>query len=242
MKKTCSKCGEEKELTDFPKHKGCLFGYSSRCSLCASIYRKERYIKNIKKIKKYRDEHKKERSEYDRKRREEKHEEISLKKIEYHEKNREKDNERSRKWMAKNKEHTKSYFENLSAEKKQERARKRLVRRRTNYREKIKHNFSSLLYQRLRRRHLNKKFKSTFDYLPYTIDDLTSHLESLWEPWMNWNNYGNKKGEWTIDHIIPDFFFKYKEVGDFEFLKCWALNNLQPMEFLKNVKKSNKLV
>ena len=42
----------------------------------------------------------------------------------------------------------------------------------------------------------------TFDYLPYTLQQLKEHLESQFEPWMNWDNYGgmqkikNRHGGW----------------------------------------------
>jgi len=57
---------------------------------------------------------------------------------------------------------------------------------------------------------------------------------------MNWNNYGRGKGKWTIDHIKPVSKFNYKSVNDEEFQRCWALKNLRPLEYIKNIKKSNK--
>ena len=69
----------------------------------------------------------------------------------------------------------------------------------------------------------------------YTLQDLMAHLESLFEPWMNWENYG----KWHIDHKRPKSWFKYKDAEDPEFKKCWSLNNLQPLEAKKNFKKNN---
>jgi hypothetical protein len=33
--------------------------------------------------------------------------------------------------------------------------------------------------------------------------DYMKHIESTWEDWMNWGNYGRAKGCWCIDHILP---------------------------------------
>jgi hypothetical protein len=59
---------------------------------------------------------------------------------------------------------------------------------------------------------------------------------------MNWNNRGNKPGCWTIDHKIPDCLFHYETREDEEFQKCWALSNLQPMEWMENLRKGKKII
>jgi len=74
------------------------------------------------------------------------------------------------------------------------------------------------------------------DLVGYTLKDLIVHLENLFEPWMNWDNYG----KWQIDHKKPKSLFKYKTAEDPEFQKCWALKNLQPMEKMANFEKSDK--
>jgi 5-methylcytosine-specific restriction endonuclease McrA len=72
----------------------------------------------------------------------------------------------------------------------------------------------------------------------YTLQDLIVHLESNFDRFMTWNNYGSY---WHVDHIIPRSFFKYKNTEDSEFKKCWALSNLQPLEAKENIRKSNKI-
>ena len=115
-------------------------------------------------------------------------------------------------------------------------------KRKTDIHFKIKCNISRAINHKLKRRLLSKNGKSTFSFLPYTVDELKQHLESLFQPWMNWQNYGNKAGMWCIDHRHPDSLFNYTSVEDEEFQKCWALENLQPMEFIENIKKSDKLI
>lgn len=68
------------------------------------------------------------------------------------------------------------------------------------------------------------KYKKTFDILPFTIEELVIHLEKLFTPKMEWNNYG----EWHVDHIIPMSSFNIKSINDEEFIKCWSLSNLEP--------------
>ena len=69
-----------------------------------------------------------------------------------------------------------------------------------------------------------KKSNSTFLILGYTQDDLINHLENLFTENMSWDNYG----EWHVDHIIPVSEFNFTEYTDYEFKKCWELNNLRP--------------
>lgn len=83
-------------------------------------------------------------------------------------------------------------------------------------------------------------------YLPYTLQELKKHLESLFEPWMTWDNYGVYRANlwsdkdtstwtWQIDHIIPHSKFHYTSMEDQEFKDCWALSNLRPYSAKQNV-------
>jgi len=92
------------------------------------------------------------------------------------------------------------------------------------------------LVARLKQRLINKNKKSTFDVLPYTVDELKIHLESKFEPWMTWDNYGL----WEIDHITPDSWFVYNSFEDKGFQDSWALENLQPLSKHDNCSKGNK--
>ena len=87
---------------------------------------------------------------------------------------------------------------------------------------------------------------SVLKKLPYTMEELKSNLESKFEKWMNWDNWGvynasdwddNDSSTWTwqIDHITPQSRFNYKSMDDEEFKKCWALDNLRPYSAKLNV-------
>jgi hypothetical protein len=83
------------------------------------------------------------------------------------------------------------------------------------------------------------KTSSTWKNLPYTPKDLKEHLEKQFDDNMSWNNYGKY---WTIDHIIPQSKLLFKDFNDENFLKCWRLENLRPLEKIANIKKSNKII
>lgn len=107
----------------------------------------------------------------------------------------------------------------------------------TNPKFKLDSNMATAIWTALKGKKAGRKWESLVEY---TIDDLIKHLESKFEDWMNWGNYGNKEGKWTIDHIKPKSLFSYESPDDEEFKRCWALNNLQPLEFIENIKKSDK--
>lgn len=86
---------------------------------------------------------------------------------------------------------------------------------------------------------------SILNYLPYTMEELKQHLESQFEDWMNWNNYGKcsnvEQRTWWIDHIIPQSKLPYDSMRHSNFKKCWSLENLRPLEKIENIKKGNKI-
>jgi len=141
---------------------------------------------------------------------------------EYYEKNFEKTREQSKKYKKEQSEELKEYHKNYQYN-----------RNHNDICYKLKGRVSVLVNARLRRRLSSKKGKSTFSFLPYTIDELIKHLEKLFTVGMTWENYGY----WHIDHKIPDCKFNYKNVEDREFQKCWALKNLQPLWALDNLRK-----
>ena len=102
---------------------------------------------------------------------------------------------------------------------------------------KLRHRVSNQVRKSLK----SNKNNSIIAKLPYTIQDLKNHLESLWEPWMNWDNYGgrpnDKKKTWWIDHIEAQSKIKYVSMDDPNFLKCWDLSNVRPLEKMANIKK-----
>jgi hypothetical protein len=65
---------------------------------------------------------------------------------------------------------------------------------------------------------------------------LKEHIENQWVEGMTWDNYGNKKESWSIDHIIPISSAQTEE--DIYILNHYT--NLRPMWHVANIKKGNK--
>ena len=109
---------------------------------------------------------------------------------------------------------------------------------------KLRHYVGSFIAGTLKKRHTNKGGKSVWNYLPYTPNELKEHLESLWEPWMSWDNYGGKADDkrktWHIDHIKPQMSFSFASMDDVLFQECWSLSNLRPLEKMDNYIKGAK--
>lgn len=98
---------------------------------------------------------------------------------------------------------------------------------------------------------IKKNHQPLQKYLSYTIHELKQHLESQFESWMTWENYGcyhiktwkdddQNTWTWQVDHIIPHSTFKYTSMEDEEFKKCWALNNLRPYSAKQNIIDGNR--
>jgi hypothetical protein len=102
---------------------------------------------------------------------------------------------------------------------------------------KLINNFRTAIYQVLKENNV-KKNGHYFAILQYSQNDLIDHLEKQFIDGMTWENYG----KWHVDHIRPVSSFKINEIGDEEFMKCWSLQNLQPLWAEDNIRKSNKIL
>ena len=92
---------------------------------------------------------------------------------------------------------------------------------------------AAAIYQSLKGNKAGRKWEIL---VGYTLQDLIEHLENLFDDKMKWENQGSY---WDIDHFQPKSLFYYKTAEDPEFRKCWALSNLQPLEHIENIRKSN---
>jgi len=147
---------------------------------------------------------------------------------------------KSKTWYGQNKEHRKEYLKEYR-EKNIDNIRKtkRDYERNRKSRDplyKLISNFRTAIYQVLKESNVEKN-KHYFDILQYTPEQLISHLENKFTDKMSWDNYG----DWHVDHKLPITHYNIQEMGDSEFMKCWSLDNLQPMWGVDNIKKSNKL-
>lgn len=102
---------------------------------------------------------------------------------------------------------------------------------------KLISNFRTAIYTVLKESNVDK-YGHYFDVLQYTPEKLIVHLEKQFQGGMTWENYGT----WHVDHKLPITSFDIQEMGDEEFMKCWSLDNLQPMWGEENIRKSNKIL
>ena len=110
---------------------------------------------------------------------------------------------------------------------------------------RIRKNVSCAVYAALAARRTSKDGQSTFAHLPYTTQQLREHIESQFEDWMTWDNWGMIGGDertWNIDHIYPHSKFQYETLEDEAFKLCWSLNNLRPLDAEENVSKRDNVV
>jgi hypothetical protein len=148
---------------------------------------------------------------------------------------------KSKTWYEQNKEHRKEYIKEYHKNNIDKiRKTKRDYERNRKARDplyKLISNFRTAIYQVLKESNVEKN-KHYFDILQYTPEQLITHLENKFTDKMTWDNYG----EWHVDHKLPITHFNISEMGDSESMKCWSLDNLQPMWGDENIKKSNKLL
>jgi len=109
----------------------------------------------------------------------------------------------------------------------------------------LRQNISTNIGYHLKVKNSSKYNKSILQALPYTMEELKTYIETLFEPWMTWENYGQYVPEtwncddpatwtWNLDHIIPHSTFNYVVMEDRSFQDCWALSNLRPYSAKQN--------
>jgi len=157
----------------------------------------------------------------------------------WREKNDEYLKEKHKNWYRENKEHRKEYLKEY-----REKNYEKIKETKRNYEKKRKStdpiykligNFRTAIYTVLKENNVTK-YGHYFEILGYQPEQLINHLEVQFKDGMSWDNYG----EWHVDHKLPITYFKFNDVTDNEFKRCWSLENLQPMWGSENISKSNK--
>jgi hypothetical protein len=93
---------------------------------------------------------------------------------------------------------------------------------------KLKENIRTRIYNSIKLSGF-KKSSRTEQILGCSFDDFIMYLESKFEPWMNWDNYGLYNGTenygWDIDHKIPSS----SATNEIEIIQLNHYTNLQPL-------------
>lgn len=173
--KVCSKCGVEKELTEYQKDKSKRDGLSYSCKVC----KKEYYVKNKERIltnqKIYRDSNPEKVSEKNRRYHKNNPDYYKI----WNRKNPDKVKKKVKKWVGKNPTYFIDKYHNDM-----------LYRVKVNMRNRL-NTFIGLNGM--------EKSKSTFDVVGCDPQFLKEYLEKQFKGGMSWEN----RGDWHIDHIIP---------------------------------------
>jgi len=148
---------------------------------------------------------------------------------------------KSKTWYEQNKEYRKEYLKeyrekNIDNIRKTKRDYER-NRKASDPLYKLITNFRTAIWTVLKESNVDK-YGHYFDILQYTPEELINHLEKQFKDDMTWDNYGI----WHVDHKLPITSFDIQEMGDEEFMRCWCLDNLQPMWGEENIRKSNKIL
>jgi len=140
-------------------------------------------------------------------------------------KNKERANKTRKEWMLKNKE-------KMTARRREQRRE----RKRVDVQYKMKESLRSYFYSLVKKEY---KFSSVLILLGMEIKEFKLYLESLFEPGMTWENWGNGEGKWNIDHILPCASFDLTDPEQQK--KCFHYTNLQPLWWKHNMIKKDKL-
>lgn len=213
--KYCSKCRLDKESTLFYKNKSKSDGLSNWCKICTNndIKTRRHKYKEQDKVysKKYYIENKQYFTDYNKR--------------------------YCKQYYIQNKETIKSNVNEyrINNKKKVNKTRLKYIHKQL----KINPLFKLCRYLRSR---LNQAIKNNFKSgsavrdLGCTIDQLKIHLESQFQPGMNWDNWSTNG--WHIDHIKPLSSFDLTDRE--ELLKAVHYTNLQPLWAVDNLKKGSK--
>ena len=156
------------------------------------------------------------------------------------EKNKEKISEYRKKYYQLNKDKTKLYNKEYHKDNRGKRVEYVKKRKQTDPLFKLSINIRNSIRFFLKKKGYIKKSK-TQEILGCSFEELKLHLESKFESWMNWENYGLYIGEknfgWDIDHIMP----MATALTEGEIIKLNNYTNLQPLcSYLnRNIKKDN---
>lgn len=170
-------------------------------------------------------------------------EKIQQKNKKWREQNKEKLRISKKQYLEENKEYYKEYYRNYYLENK-DKIKEKQSENKDTIRENQKHysknrrdsdplykitgNLRRMISRAFNRNGYTKESK-TFEILGCSFEDFKTYIESKFESWMTWENYGKYNGElnygWDIDHIIP--LSKASTIE--ELIQLNHFTNLQPL-------------
>lgn len=236
IKKTCTKCQAEKEITEFHKSKDGKFGVRAICKVCIRQMDRDYYAKHREEILPKKNEYQKEyyRNNPEKVKKYQMERYLKTRVL----KGRPKADPEARKqysirWRQENKERLsvlekKWKLENSDKLREQGRARREIPEN------KIKANLRNRIWCALKGVCYSEKSR---ELIGLPLSEYMEYLECQFDENMNWENYGSY---WSVDHVIPlskfDLNSHDKRVLAFNFRNTRPLNNYD------NIKKSDKSI
>jgi hypothetical protein len=80
-----------------------------------------------------------------------------------------------------------------------------------------------------------RKTVRTVELLGCSIDEFRRHIEAQWRPGMKWENWGNTRDCWQLDHKRPIASFDLRD--DPQVRACFHFSNYQPLWMVENASK-----
>ncbi len=271
QEKQCNKCKVVKPFADFGPRKNGKFGLNARCRVCVLTYKREYvsknrkvmteknhiyYINNKESIQKkaearkdeikiyqakYRALHKVKASLYNKKWYIDNQDWVKEYKKQYYILNADRIAAARKKWTAQNKLKLSDYRKNNKKHIQQLKNNRSKIRRAEEPAYKLRCYIGAKVSFMLHKNNSTKENTSCWSKILFTNVELVKYLESLFEDWMNWDNYGKynpktheQNPTWNIDHIIPQSDLPYASMDEENFKKCWALENLRPYDSKQN--------
>jgi hypothetical protein len=216
--KECKKCKQEKELINFGKDKKQCDGLNRVCKQCRQTFSKEHSKTLYEYNKVWKENNVEKRKEY-----------MKEYNKEQYQKNVEKLRNRRKEYYYNNKEKTLLTNNTYRNKRKQSDP---LFKLSTNLRTMIGGAIKKNGY---------KKLTKTELILGCSFENFKLHLESQFQNWMSWDNYGLYNGQlnygWDIDHIVP----LSSALNENDILKLNHYSNLRPLCSYNNryVKRDN---
>lgn len=243
--KVCTKCKLNKPLSDYANCKRGRYNKQPKCKNCNKSYREDNRDKIIIYLNNYYQENKEDLIIKNNQRVQDNYESVQEYKKKWYLENKEEITEKAKIRYENNKEGIQQYKKEyylINRERLIKEGSKRIIERlKTDDIFALKHSISDTIRQSIKRKF--KKDVATIDILCCTIQEFKNHIESQFESWMSWDNYGNvcetlePNCSWDLDHIVPVSLAETKE--DVYVLNHWS--NFQPLCSFKNrnIKRDN---
>ena len=111
-------------------------------------------------------------------------------------------------------------------------------KRKTDIEYRLKKNLRLRVWQILNQK--NSSNLRSLKLLGISINKYKIYLEKRFKPGMTWKNYGCKRNQWSIDHIMPCSYFDLTDISQQK--KCFHYTNTQPLWHIDNIMKKDKIL